>query len=338
LVARYLSGNAPSLALAVISEAPEYQKRDVRWMIGYTWALLANSKLPEAKGMLDKALAQGRPPEAVFQSAVLAFVQRDYAGARQPLDELLIRGIDDLNVVDLLMKTYTAQNQTAKGIERLAEVAAKRPDSAKLQHVLGKWYLQAGRAREAQKAFEAAKAADPRFIPADLSLAEGDLNAGRNDDARQRLSKVAAENPQNVPTLLLAARADEQAGDGEAAILRYRAVLSVDSTNLVALNNLAYALAAESPDEALKFGQQALEKAPDSPNVQDTLGWIYYRKQLYPMAIDVLKKAAAKDASPQRLFHLGMAYVRSGDRTLGQKMVQDALQKEPQLVRTEHGW
>ena len=35
-------------------------------------------------------------------------------------------------------------------------------------------------------------------------------------------------------------------------VSRYRTVLDVDETNVIALNNLAYLLAATDPDEALK--------------------------------------------------------------------------------------
>jgi tetratricopeptide (TPR) repeat protein len=107
---------------------------------------------------------------------------------------------------------------------------------------------------------------------------------------------------------------------------------------VVALNNLAYYLASENADEALKFAQQAAELAPDSPYVQDTLGWIYYRKGLYSSAIRYLKTAVAKEPNPRRQFHLGMSYLKSGDRGLGQSLVQTALRQDPNLPKNEQGW
>lgn len=58
-------------------------------------------------------------------------------------------------------------------------------------------------------------------------------------------------------------------------------MLAIDGSNLFALNNLAYALALDDPDEALKFAEKAVEIAPDEPTVQDTLGWVCYRKGMY---------------------------------------------------------
>ena len=121
-------------------------------------------------------------------------------------------------------------------------------------------------------------------------------------------------------------------------VARYRAVLAIDASNLIALNNLAYELAAGSPDEALKLAQQAAEIAPDRPDIQDTLGWIYYRKGLYSMAVPHLKTAVDKEPNPRRQFHLGMSYLKIGDQTNGQKIVREALLKDPNLLKTEQGW
>ena len=76
-------------------------------------------------------------PKRFSRAPAPSFVQHDNAGARQQLNELLTRGIVDTNVVELLMKTYSTQNETAKGIERLRRVAAAKPDSAPLQQALG---------------------------------------------------------------------------------------------------------------------------------------------------------------------------------------------------------
>ena len=77
-----------------------------------------------------------------------------------------------------------------------------------------------------------------------------------------------------------------QAGNSAAAIAQYRKVLEKDSRNLMALNGLAYLLAdqANQPDEALQYAQQAKELAPNNAAVDDTLGWVYYCKGLYPIA------------------------------------------------------
>src|ERR1035438_4357857 len=119
---------------------------------------------------------------------------------------------------------------------------------------------------------------------------------------------------------------------------RYRAIIQIDGKNVSALNNLAYTMALTDPDGALKYGQQAMELAPDSPMVQDTLGWIYYRKGIYLTAVQYLQTAVSKDPTPRRQFHLALSYIKQGDKERGRDLLQTALAKDPNLPKTEQGW
>jgi Tfp pilus assembly protein PilF len=94
----------------------------------------------------------------------------------------------------------------------------------------------------------------------------------------------------------------------------------------------------DNPDEGLKIAQQAAELAPDNAAVQDTLGWAFYRKGLYNSSVEYLKAAFAKEPTPRRQFHLGMSYIKVGQKDLGQQMLVTALQKDPNLAKTELGW
>jgi uncharacterized protein HemY len=47
----------------------------------------------------------------------------------------------------------------------------------------------------------------------------------------------------------------------------------------------------------LKYARQAAELAPESATVEDTLGWIYYRKEIYGTAVTYLEKPPAAHPS-----------------------------------------
>jgi tetratricopeptide (TPR) repeat protein len=333
-----LVAKQPQAALGAIDEAPQSDKSDLRWILARNWVLLALGNTQDAKAGIDQALQQGKPPQAVFQQGVLRLIHRDYAGARDLMDELLKLDGTDLTVLDMLMQTYVDQNNTESGVKRLAAIASAQPKAAALQQMLGQWYVKSGNYASARKAFEAAKMADAHFLSADLQLTDLDLREHHNDSARQRLDPILAADPRNVTALLLLARTEYESGNRAAEIDAYRKAVALDQTNALALNNLAYELAANSPDEALKFAQQAAEMAPDNPNIQDTLGWIYYRKGIYSMAVRYLKTAVDRESNPRRQFHLGMGYLKTGEQTTGQKMVREALLKDPNLARTEQGW
>jgi tetratricopeptide (TPR) repeat protein len=334
----YLTGEEARAALETIDGAPDVQKKQLAWILAHNWALLAQASLQEARTGIEQALKLGQPPQAIYQNAMLHFLQHDYRETRAQAEALLQRGITDISVLDLMMESYAAQKEIAKGVMKLKEIVGAHPGSAPLQNLLGEWYLRTGDSAEAQKAYEAAIAADEHFVPAQLSLAQIDIEAGRNDEAARRLKAVIAADPTDIPALLLSARADMAAGSNADVISAYRTVLNIDSSNPTALNNLAYLLAVDNADEALKLAQKAAEVAPDSPIVQDTLGWIYYRKGLYSIAVRYLKTAVDKDPNPRRQFHLAMSYLKVGDQTEGRKIMREALLKDPSLAKTEQGW
>jgi tetratricopeptide (TPR) repeat protein len=128
---------------------------------------------------------------------------------------------------------------------------------------------------------------------------------------------------------------EEKAGNQADAIEQYRAIINRDPRNLAALNNLACALTADNPDEALKYAQSAVEVAPEEPAAQDTLGWIYYRKGIYREAVTYLKRAVDKQATPPRQYHLGMAYSMVGEKRLATHYLSAALDKDSSLRRVE---
>jgi tetratricopeptide (TPR) repeat protein len=137
---------------------------------------------------------------------------------------------------------------------------------------------------------------------------------------------------------MLLAELEEKSGNTNGAIDQLRQVAEADDRNVMALNNLAYLLAKTDPDGALKYAQKADEIAPQTAAIEDTLGWVYYRKGLYTNALTHLRIAVAKDGTPRRQFHLGMAYVKAGDQAMGRQIVAAALKSDPSLATSERDW
>jgi len=141
----------------------------------------------------------------------------------------------------------------------------------------------------------------------------------------------------------LLAELDAKAGNQDAAIEHYRRVLEIDPRNAGSLNNLAYLLAEKTgqTDEALKYAEQAKEIAPASSEVDDTLGWVYYRKGNYPTAVKYLETATANSSAAVRKYqavrkyHLAMAYVKAGDLKQGQQTLEAALNIDSKLPEAQ---
>jgi tetratricopeptide (TPR) repeat protein len=337
LVQSLLVAEQNEAALSALDQAPAPQKQSLAVIVERNWALLFLGRDREVRPILDRALRYGPFPELVLQDAVLKMKEGNFAAARTAAEQVLKQDPENARAAHVVVDSYVAQKQNGKAGEWLAGIVAARPQSAPLQYLLGQWYESLHRNAEARRAFESADAAGPKFSRAELSLAELDLQENQIGAARKRLLDLVNADRKNVKALLLLATVEDSSGDPAAAIPYYREVLGLDGNNIYALNNLANHLTTENPDEALKLAQQAAEVVPDNPAVQDTLGWIYYRKGMYGMAVEHLKAAASKAANPRRQLHLGMAYLKSGEHDLGRNMVALALQSDPSLAR-EQGW
>jgi uncharacterized protein (TIGR03790 family) len=148
-------------------------------------------------------------------------------------------------------------------------------------------------------------------------MMQADGQAARGDKAgseRTLLRAVQVEPRLSGANLRLAA-ADEEAGEYTKAIERYRAVLAVDPRNVIALNNLAYALAERqnAPKEAVPFAERAYRAAPRAETA-DTLGWIYHLLGDDQAAGPLMDRAAATSTDPETFIHAAIVHAALGNR------------------------
>jgi tetratricopeptide (TPR) repeat protein len=317
------------------SEDPKIKaQKNIPAMIAQrNWSLLLLKQPVEARKEVDRGLAIGRTPDLLLQDAYLKREQKDFAGARAAVVEGLNRSPEDLRLLRLMVLTYFDQKQPAVGVRMAQQYATQHPKSAPVQYYVGGLLIANGQRAEGRAAMQAAKSANPKFTPADVTLAQLDASEGHVNEAAKTLSNVLAQNPQNVPGRLLLAGIEDARGNRAAAIDGYKKILETQPANVLALNNLAYDLAKSDNqlDEALKYAQKGVELAPDAPSVENTLGWVLYRKGLYSMALPHLEKAATKEPSALRKCHLAMVYIEMGDQERGQQSLLAAMKLNPNL-------
>jgi putative PEP-CTERM system TPR-repeat lipoprotein len=335
LARHYLLANTPAAALQVCNEAPDAQRSIPALIISRNWALLALGNTQEAAPAIEKALRAGANSDLLVQRATVKVLEHDYAGARDAANQVLKIDPGDARAARIIVEAYSAQKQLPQAIEKLRELATTRPASAPLQNLLGRSLIAAGNIEAAKSAFSAAIHANPKFSAAELALADIAVRQNQLDSAKAGLLRLIENDRTNSAALLMLAGVEARLGDRKSAIARCRAVLDFDSKNVVALNNIAYYMTAEDLDSALSFAQQAAEIMPNSAAVEDTLGWIYFRKGLYKMAVPYLEHAAAKEPTPRRKFHLSLCYLKMGDRKTGQPMLQAAIAQDPSLLNSD---
>jgi len=326
-------------ALQLMDEAPAGQHGEPAWIVQRNWALMELGRLEDARKEVDRGLAQARTSDLLLQDGVLKSRGQNYAAGRAAIEEGLRQSPEDPRLLAMLMQTYEARKEVPAALERLRQHAEMFPGSPYIQQFMGNWLNQLGRTAESRRAYAAAKAADPKFTWADISLAQLDISENNLDAARQRLAGVVARESGNVTARLWLGQVEEISGNVNGAISQYRKILDSEPNNVVALNNLAYYLAdqANQPDEALKYAQRVKEIAPDSAAVDDTIGWAFYRKGIYLTAIKHLETAAAqahftyRGGMARAKYHLAMAYFKSGNLGSGDRAMQEAVEADPNL-------
>jgi uncharacterized protein (TIGR03790 family) len=129
----------------------------------------------------------------------------------------------------------------------------------------------------------------------------------------------------------------EQTGQAAKARVAYQRALENNPKDLVALNNLAYAIAVtdHKPAEALPLAERAYTLANGAGLVADTLGWI---KHLLgdEAALPLLERAVKEN--PGRVdvqLHVAAAYAAAGRRQEAAKALQAARALDPAVEKRE---
>jgi uncharacterized protein (TIGR03790 family) len=175
--------------------------------------------------------------------------------------------------------------------------------------------------------------AGPLFIRAE-ALIEAHDNAG----ARKTLEEALTVAPRAIGVMVALAQLEEQAGEHETAIARYRRAVELAPGNVVALNNLAFALAVRrnAPAEGLPHARRAAALAPRSGNVLDTLGWIEHLLGNDSTAIGYLRQAAQLEPTVADIHvHAALVYSALGNAADSAAELKEALRLDPALESRE---
>ncbi len=171
------------------------------------------------------------------------------------------------------------------------------------------------------------KSADLQIKLGETYRLKGDLNGAI--DAFRKANQLSPNDP--LPLTRMAMLLDGLGRRGEAKPL-YEQVLRLKPDDAIALNNLAYIKAEEGTDldTALSLAQRAKQAMPTDPNIADTLGWVYIKKNLSDDAVRVYRDLVTKVPKSSILrYHLAMALFQKGDRPNAKKECEMALQNNP---------
>jgi len=326
------------LALKSVDEILQIDKRNGPARMIQAAALLGEKRYTEARQLLE-AIRQANPnaPDIDFSLGMVAMKEGNLKEA-----EDIFRKAYDANPKDArgligLVETLAGSNHYDEAIQFLKSELAKNPKRNDLQMALGNVAVRAGSFDLAIGQFQAvlgeleknSKARGEVYFRLGVTLRKkGDLNG-----AIPVLYKAREALPGNsmvVNELALALQSADRKPEVREA---YEQSVKLDPQNGFALNNLAFLIAESGSgdlDQALTYAQRAKQVLPSLPEVSDTLGWIYLKKNMTDNAMDIFQDLVNKTPGNSTYrFHLGMAYAQKGDKPKALKELQTALRSNP---------
>jgi cellulose synthase operon protein C len=274
-----MNANQYDAALARFTQATQLAPKDASYWLNTARAQLTLNQPAGARSSLNQA-AQLQPQwlPVVATLAYLDMHQGNGQAALARTQALLAQRPDDPGVLELEGDVDANLRQPTAAEAAYAKAQQLRP-SARLAANLYRVRLMAHKP-EPQQPLEQWLARQPQSWPVRDLLGEYYLGAGKSPRrAAQEFQTVVAQEPKDV----------------------------------VALNNLAWAMNQIGDSGAVAIAQRAYRLAPNAPDVEDTLGWILTHNGHAADAIDYLRRAAKLEpGSPDVQYHLAYALAKTG--------------------------
>jgi tetratricopeptide (TPR) repeat protein len=305
-------------------------------------ALMGERHFPEARAKLEDLAKTGpSSPDVYYQLGLLNLTERKFAEA-----ETSFRKSYDLNPSNArglmgVVETYIAQNKAGQAVTMLQAESEKAPKRTDLRIALA---TSAVVARQFDLAI--AQYREVLGLLGNDAAAKGDVYLRLGETYRLKgdytnsvatLEQGRKLKPEKAVILSTLALSLESAGRMSEAKQAYEDALKLDPNNGVAMNNLAFLMADSGGDLdlALKYAQRAKQMMPAVPEVSDTLGMIYLRKNLSDDAIDIFQGLVTKNDRATFRYHLGMALSQKGDKPRALEQLHRALQENPSQQEKE---
>ncbi len=310
------------------------QSADARYVL--VKALMARGDVERAAGQLGPLQAQFAGNARVQALAgQFALEQRDRASARKSFERAL--ALDPANDAALagLVDIDLAEARPAEAVRRVESRLEAAPKDPAVLELAGRVYLAAGQPAKAEAAWRTLVDVEPGNLDAYLALGRLYYQQKRLDRATADARRLVQQQPNSPGAQTLLAFLLDAQGQAEEAQQHYQKALEIDPRSGAAANNLAWihATRGENLDVALQLAQTAKASLPDSPEVSDTLGWVYFRKGMREAAVGALEQAVR--AAPRKAtyhYHLGMAYLSLNDWSRARTSLEQALAIDPQFA------
>lgn len=323
-------------ALHAADETLRIAPKNIQARVMKAAALQRLQRFDEARALLNVVLEkQPNQEETLLEMGVLDLNQKKIKEAEELFHRAYQAQPNNLRGLLGESRALLMEGQADKSVQLVETEAQKAPANLDLQRELGNSEVGAGQYDKAIATFQGllTKISEPRQ-QADLwtRIAESYLRKGDIPQSINSLEKARQGQPNNPSLMTNLAMLYETQSKKDVARKYYELSLKTDPNNAFALNNLAYLISESNGDlnQALTYAERAKQRLPGHPEVNDTLGWIYLKKNLTDNAIETFRTLVVQSPqNPTYHYHYAMALLQKGDRETAKKECQSALADKP---------
>ncbi len=181
--------------------------------------------------------------------------------------------------------------------------------------------------------------ADPTSVATRSVKAKIYFLNGEPEKALDIYKQLVSEFPNDPDYLGQYSLVLENAGKIDLAIEQMEKILTLDSSNAMNRNNLAYTMICHNtdPQRAGRMIKEAIYQSPGNVAILDSVGWFYYKQGDFDTALEYIYHAAALDTivDPEVMDHLGDCLYRLGHTQRAAKYWQKALNEIDHRIMME---
>jgi len=333
--------------------------------IKYTELLVRSAQHERANTVLERYLKIAPNEVAALKlMAEIKLAKGDWLEAQNIADKLNKSGESDGSSEHIRGLAFKGENDLQASINSFELSYEKSESKARPMASLVKTYLRANRIDEATQFLKTVLKNDPQNLQANILMAQINMAAGDRELSLSQLQRTIEmhpkemityrilnlqllsdkeftkslellqlglqNNPANLFLQVLKAETYRQSNDLTNTIETYRNALKDNPQSDVVANNLASLLSESSSEELLNEAKVIAERFRDSrvPYFQDTLGWIYYKVGDINNALYFLESAVESLDNPEFNYHLGLAYIASGNTTQAKASLEKATRSQ----------
>jgi tetratricopeptide (TPR) repeat protein len=300
----YLAQKAPGPAAAI------YQRMEVTFP--------KNAQMPYLAGRAMVRNSQPEPARVEFEKSLA-------------LDPEFTPSLQELVDLDLAKANYSA------AMARVQAEINKHPTNAMPLLLKARVCMAAKDVPQAEAALQKVLSLDPNLPAAYLMLARLYVDNHQEKEALQKLTTLVGMT-NDITALMEIGQIHELDKEYDPARNSYETLLNLSPKFGGALNNLAYLFSEHYKDQskAYDLAEKAHEIAPFDAYVDDTLGWILFKRGEYPRALALEEESAAKHPSdPDVQYHMGMCHYMLGEEELARLAFQNSASKSDYENREE---